>query len=89
MERLVLNRKELLKGSTIENPSPESLPYELIKIMKEVGVPSGIRELGYEKKDISEIIVGAIKQQRLLSIAPKIVSEKDLNQILIQSIENW
>ena len=80
---------ELLKGSNIENPGPESLPYELIKLMKELGVPSGIRELGYEKKDISEIIVGAIKQQRLLSIAPKIVSEKDLNQILIQSIENW
>ena len=57
--------------------------------MKEVDVPSGIRELGYEKKDISEIIVGAIKQQRLLSIAPKMVSENDLNQILIQSIENW
>ena len=80
---------ELLKGSNIENPGPESLPYELIKLMREVGIPSGIGELGYEKKDISEIVVGAMKQQRLLSIAPKIVNENDLNQILIQSIENW
>ena len=80
---------ELLKGSVIDNPSLESLPNELIKLMKEVGVPSGIKDLGYEKKDISEIVVGAMKQQRLLSIAPKDVSENDLNQILIQSIENW
>ena len=80
---------ELLKGSAIDNPGPESLSYELIKLMKEVSIPSGIKELGYEKKDISAIIEGAMKQQRLLSISPKDVSEKDLNQILIQSIENW
>ena len=80
---------ELLKGSPINNPSSESLPYELIKLMKKVGMPSGIKDLGYEKKDISEIVTGAMKQQRLLSIAPKNVSENDLNQILIQSIENW
>ena len=80
---------ELLKGSTIDNPNPESLSYELIKLMKKVGAPSGIKELGYTKNDISEIIKGALKQQRLLSISPKKVSEKDLNQLLIQSLENW
>ena len=80
---------ELLKGSIIDNPSPESLSYELIKLMKEVGAPSGIKELGYVEQDISKIIKGAMKQQRLLSIAPKEVSENDLNQILIQSMENW
>ena len=37
----------------------------------------------------SEIVAGAMKQQRLLSIAPKDVCENDLNQILIQSIKNW
>ncbi len=80
---------ELLKGSVIDNPSSESLPYELIKLMKEVGVPTGIKELGYAEQDISEIIKGAMKQERLLSIAPKNISENDLNQILIQSMENW
>lgn len=80
---------ELLKGSAIDNPGPESLSYELIKLMKEVGQPSGIRKLGYERTDIAAIIDGAMKQQRLLSISPKDVNEKDLNQILIQSIENW
>ena len=42
-----------------------------------------------QKEDIPEIIKGAMKQQRLLAIAPKNVNENDLNQILIQSIENW
>ena len=80
---------ELLKGGDIKHPGSESLPNELIKLMKEVGTPSGIKELGYVKQDISKIIKGAMKQERLLSIAPKKVSENDLNQILIQSMENW
>jgi len=84
-----LKAAELLKGTTIDNPGPESLPYELIKIMKDVGIPSGIKELGYTKEDIPEIITGAVKQQRLLSIAPKNVNENDLQNILTQSMQNW
>ena len=80
---------ELLKGSVINNPTNESLPSELIKLMKKVGAPSGIKQLGYVKEDIPEIIRGACQQQRLLSIAPKKINENDLNQILIQSMENW
>jgi len=84
-----LKAAELLKGTPLDNPGPESLPYELIKIMKEVGIPSGIKELGYTKEDIPEIITRAMKQQRLLSIAPKNVNENDLHNILTQSMENW
>ena len=84
-----LKAAELLKGTSLDNPGPESLSYELIKIMKEVGIPSGIKELGYTKEDIPEIITRAMKQQRLLSIAPKNVNENDLHNILTQSMENW
>ena len=84
-----LKAAELLKGAPLDNPGPESLPYELIKIMKEVEIPSGIKELGYTKEDIPEIITRAMKQQRLLSIAPKNVNENDLHNILTQSMENW
>ena len=84
-----LKAAELLKGAPLDNPGPESLPYELIKIMKEVGIPSGIKELGYTKEDFPEIITRAMKQQRLLSIAPKNVNENDLQNILTQSMENW
>ena len=84
-----LKAAELLKGAPLDNPGPESLPYELIKIMKEVAIPSGIKELGYTKEDIPEIITRAMKQQRLLSIAPKNISANDLQNILTQSMQNW
>ena len=57
--------------------------------MKDVGIPSGIKDLGYTKENIPQIITRAIKQHRLLSIATKNVNENDLQKILVQSMENW
>ncbi|HQU04201.1 MAG TPA: hydroxyacid-oxoacid transhydrogenase [Acidocella sp.] len=80
---------ELLRGHKIENPDPESLPSALIDMMKAVGAPSGIAELGYSEADFPEIIAGALKQQRLLAGAPKPVDNKVLERILAESLYNW
>jgi alcohol dehydrogenase class IV len=79
----------LLRGEDIENPGPESLPAAIIDMMKAVGAPSGIAELGYTEADIPAIIEGAMKQQRLLAGAPKAVTPKVLETILRESIANW
>jgi len=80
---------ELLTGAPVENPGPESLPNALIDLMKQVGAPSGIAELGYTKEDIPAIIDGALKQQRLLVLAPKAPERADLERILRESMQNW
>jgi alcohol dehydrogenase class IV len=80
---------ELLRGHSIIDPNLESLPHALIDLMKAVGAPSGIAELGYTETDIPVIIEGALKQQRLLSGAPKPVDAAVLDTILRQSIHNW
>ena len=79
----------LLKGSVIKNPNKESLPNELIKIMKKIKAPSGIEDLGYNKADLPDLVSGAMKQERLLSLSPKKVTEKDIKNILEQSMKNW
>lgn len=80
---------ELLRGHAIENPDAESLPRAIIDMMKAVGAPSGIAELGYSEADIPEIIEGAMKQQRLLAGAPKAVTPNVLEKILQESLRNW
>ena len=80
---------ELLKGSKIEDPNRESLPKELIKILKAVGAPSGLSVLGYTEADIPDLVSGALKQQRLLRVSPKPVNETVLREILMQSFNNW
>ena len=80
---------ELLIGGPIPNPDRETLPDALRALMRDVGAPRGIEELGYGEDDIPALVEGAIKQQRLLSIAPRQPSEDDLAEILRSSLANW
>ncbi len=80
---------ELLSGETIEKADENTLPEILIQLMKDVGAPRGVRELGYDEDDIDDLVDGAMKQQRLLVLAPREVSEDDLADILRESMENW
>ena len=80
---------ELLAGERIEDADENTLPEILLQLMKDVGTPSGVRELGYDEGDIDDLVDGAMKQQRLLVGAPKEVTEEDLANILRESMENW
>lgn len=67
----------------------DCLAQALIDLMKDIGFPNGIGELGYEEKDIPGLTEGAWKQQRLLTISPRKPTPQDLTEIFRQSIKNW
>ena len=50
--------------------------------MRDVGAPSGVRELGYDDDDIDALVEGAMKQQRLLVVSPREPSEEDIAAII-------
>ena len=80
---------ELLAGEPIEDPGPDTLPEVLRRLMREVGAPSGIAELGYTENDVPKLVEGAMKQQRLLIVAPSDVTATDVAHILHASMTNW
>jgi alcohol dehydrogenase class IV len=80
---------ELLAGEPIEDPGPDTLPDILRRLMKDVAAPSGVAELGYSEDDIPTLVDGAMKQQRLLAVAPKEVGEDDLHHVIAASMSNW
>jgi hydroxyacid-oxoacid transhydrogenase len=80
---------ELLHGEPIPDPGPDTLPQVLLRLMRDVGAPSGIAELGYGEDDVPPLVEGALKQQRLLAVAPKDPTEQDLTHILNASMRNW
>lgn len=80
---------EMLSGESIEKADENTLPEIIVQLMKDVGAPSGVRELGYEEDEIGDLVEGAMKQQRLLVGAPKEVTEDDLANIISESMENW
>lgn len=67
----------------------DCLAQGLIDLMKDIGFPSGIGELGFDEGDIPGLVEGAWKQQRLLTIAPRTPTREDLTRIFKRSIANW
>lgn len=80
---------ELLHGRPIEQPGPDTLPAVLRSLMQDVGAPRGVAELGYTEDDVPALVEGALKQQRLLVVAPREPSEADLGHIIGASMVNW
>jgi alcohol dehydrogenase class IV len=79
----------LLTGASREVPGPDALPDALIALMRDVGAPRGLAELGYGERDIPALVDGARRQQRLLVLAPREPSDEDLAQLFRDSMVNW
>ncbi|MDT0183705.1 hydroxyacid-oxoacid transhydrogenase [Microbacterium sp. ARD31] len=67
----------------------EQLPDVLRGLMHDVGLPSGLAELGYGAADVDDLVEGALKQQRLLATAPIEVTAEDLATVFRRSLEHW
>ena len=70
-------------------PDEEKLPTALINLMRDIGIPNGISGVGFEASDIPELVPGTMKQQRLLAISPREVTEDDIASIFVESLSNW
>ena len=79
---------ELLAGGPVD-AGPDALPDVLLALMRDVGAPRGIAELGYDERDVPALVEGALKQQRLLVVSPREVTAQDLGHILNASMANW
>ena len=64
----------------------DDLAEAMAELMRDVGAPMSIGELGYGENDISALVEGALKQQRLLVMAPCEVRADDLASILRASL---
>ena len=84
---------ELLSGGDggTERPAHDRdwLPQVLTRLMRDIGLPSGLAAVGYAEGDVPDLVAGALKQQRLLATAPKPVTEEDLAGVLTRSLELW
>ena len=68
---------------------PELLANVITALMRDVGIPNGLAEVGYGASDVDDLVAGAAQQQRLLATAPKAPTEEDLAQVFAASMEHW
>jgi alcohol dehydrogenase class IV len=77
-------RAASLLGS--DDSGPDALPDVLLALMRDLGVPTSLSELGYGPEDIPALVEGALAQARLLAVAPREVGAPDLAAILRASL---
>jgi alcohol dehydrogenase class IV len=88
-ERHVRAAELLAPGADRPSDLSEFLPRVLSDLMRDIGIPNGIGAVGYDEGDVSALVDGAVKQQRLLATCPKDVTEDDLAGIFRRSLELW
>jgi alcohol dehydrogenase class IV len=68
---------------------PGTLPDVLATLMRDIGIPNGLGEVGYGEADVPDLVSGALQQQRLLATSPRTPTEEDLAGIIGASMEHW
>jgi hydroxyacid-oxoacid transhydrogenase len=84
-----LRAAELLGVPAEAGDERERLPAALVALLRDVGLPNGLAAVGYTEADVDDLVAGAAKQQRLLSTAPREVTDEDLAAILRNSLTLW
>lgn len=73
----------------VSGSDADVLPGVIASLMRDIGIPNGLGEVGYGAGDVDALVEGALQQQRLLATAPKDVSGEDLATIMTASLEHW
>ena len=78
-----------MDGPQEPNDAAEYLPSVLTALMRDIDLPNGIGAVGYDEGDITDLVDGTMKQQRLLATAPRDVTEDDIAGIFRRSLHLW
>ena len=74
--------------ASVRSPA-DLLPSVLVELMRDIGLPPGLRAVGYDEGDVDDLLEGALTQQRLLATSPKPVAADDLAEIFNRSLHLW
>ncbi len=80
-------------GAKVDGAQPSDagkiLADRIIELMRDLGVPNGLRELGYQSEDIPALVEGTLPQHRVTKLSPRPASPDDLSRILEESMVIW
>ncbi len=72
-----------------EGAAGEMLAQGIIRLMQDIGIPNGLQAIGYDEKAIPGLVQGALKQHRLLTIAPRPVDEDVMTRLFESAMRYW
>jgi len=61
----------------------------IVSLMQRLGVPNGLRALGYSSSDIPALVEGTLPQHRVTKLSPRPASAEDLAALFADSLVAW
>jgi hydroxyacid-oxoacid transhydrogenase len=60
-----------------------------IDFMQKIGLPNGLKAVGYSSSDIPALTEGTLKQKRLIGLSPRSVTRDAVYKIFEESLAVW
>ncbi len=82
-----------LMGADISDIAPdqagEFLASVIIDFIRSLGMPNGLKAVGYGPEHIEDLVLGTLPQKRVLNISPRPVTPEILTQLFLESLTLW
>jgi len=86
-------RAAQLIGMDIRNVAPqdagELLAQGIAKLLRDTGMPNGLRAVGYTPDDVDTLVEGVLPQHRVTKLSPRPATADDFRQMFLDSMTNW
>jgi hydroxyacid-oxoacid transhydrogenase len=82
-----------LMGADVAGARPEDagevLARSVIALMRQTGMPNGLKAVGYGPGDVDALVAGTIVQHRVTKLSPRPAGEAELKQLFLDSMTLW
>ena len=72
-----------------EDRAGEVLAGALIALMREVGMPNGLRGVGFGPDDLDGLVAGTLPQHRVTTLSPRPASAENLRRLFLDAMCYW
>ena len=80
-------------GVDVKDAAPEDggeiLALAVVDIMKRLGIPNGLRAVGYTPDDVDDMVAGVLPQHRVTKLSPRPAGAEDFRQMFLDSMTIW
>jgi len=72
-----------------KNNAGEILGDAVTTIMRKIGMPNGLRAVGYSEKDVDKLVEATLPQHRVTKLCPIAFTRDDLKNMFLDSMDLW
>jgi hydroxyacid-oxoacid transhydrogenase len=65
------------------------LAERVVHFMRLLGIPNGLKAVGYTADDVPALVRGTLPQHRVTKLAPRPAGEAELTQLFMDSLTIW